>query len=200
MAPFIYLASQSPRRQELLKQLGVTVLPLIPDSSEDPESLEAIVAGETARHYVQRVTVLKAGAAVLRLRRHALPRAPILTADTTVAIGRTILGKPATSRDAVQMLGMLSGRQHRVLTAVAVTNGHRLVWSLSESSVTMRTLTVREIRAYVASGEPFGKAGGYAIQGRAAAFVTRIAGSFSGIMGLPLCETAALLARFKVRY
>jgi len=189
----IYLASQSPRRQELLRQLGVEFELLLADASEDAESLEVVLRGETPRHYVQRVTALKAGAAVLRLRARGLPPAPILTADTTVALGRTILGKPVDPADACAMLQRLSGVTHRVLTAVAVTDGQRLDLALSESRVRFGALEDAMIERYVASGEPFGKAGAYAIQGRAAAFVEHISGSHSGIVGLPLCETAALL-------
>ncbi len=199
MRQWVYLASQSPRRQELLTQLGVHFEMLTPDASEDSEALEALVAGESARHYVVRVAALKAGAAVLRRAQRSLPAAPILAADTTVALGRKILGKPAHPKDAIRMLESLSGTRHRVLTAVAVTDGRKLIWTLSESTVTMRAIRAQEIRAYVAGKEPFGKAGAYAIQGRAAAFVTHITGSFTGIVGLPLCETQAVLARFGIK-
>ena len=198
MPPALYLASQSSRRQELLRQFGIAFELLIGDANEDSEALEAVQARESSRHYVQRVAVLKAGAATLRLKQRGLPHAPILAADTTVALGRRILGKPADARDATDMLAALSGRVHRVLTAVAVTDGKRLELALSESRVRFRSLDRSEIDAYIAHGEPFGKAGAYAIQGRGAAFVSHISGSHSGIVGLPMFETAALLARFGV--
>ena len=198
MPPSLYLASQSPRRQELLRQFGIAFELLVAGVGEDAEALEAVQPRESPRHYVQRVTALKAGAAVLRLRQRGLPGAPILAADTTVALGRRILGKPVDARDAADMLAALSARVHRVLTAVAITDGKRLELALSESRVRFRSLDRGEIDAYVAHGEPFGKAGAYAIQGRASAFVSHISGSHSGIVGLPMFETAALLARFGV--
>ena len=199
MPSFIYLASQSPRRQELLRQFGIAFELLLADEEENAEALEAVQPRESPRHYVLRVTALKAGAAILRMRRRALPFAPLLVADTTVALGRRILGKPLDAQHATQMLAMLSGRTHRVLTAVGVTDGRRLELALSESRVSFRGLTVDEIDAYVASGEPFGKAGAYAIQGRASAVAAHISGSHSGIVGLPMFETAALLRSFEVK-
>jgi septum formation protein len=142
---------------------------------------------------VQRVTALKLEAAVARHRRLGLPPAPVLCADTTVAFGRSILGKPGDAQDAQRMLALLSGRTHRVLTAVALQNGRRRHAALSVSRVRFAVIEKRRIAAYVASGEPDGKAGAYAIQGRAAAFVEHISGSHSGIMGLPMFETAQLL-------
>lgn len=198
MPDFIYLASQSPRRAELLTQLGVRFRLLVADPDEDVETLERVHRGETARHYVQRVTALKAGAALLRLKRRGGVPAPVLAADTTVALRGQILGKPESSAQARQMLHLLSDTTHRVLTAVAVTNGRRLVLALSESRVRMKPLSRREIECYVASGEPLGKAGSYAIQGRAAAFVSHFSGSYSGIVGLPLFETAEVLRTFRV--
>lgn len=193
IAPTIYLASQSPRRQELLAQIGVRFELLLAGADEDAEGLETLLTGEMPRHYVQRVTALKAGAAIVRRSSRHLPVAPILAADTTVALGRTILGKPANDDDARAMLRRLSGTVHRVLTAVAVTDGKRLDMRLSESRVRFGELSDAMIDAYIASGEPAGKAGAYALQGRAAAFVERIEGSHSGIVGLPLFETACLL-------
>lgn len=193
----IYLASQSPRRAQLLEQLGVSFKPLLPDPGEDAESLEAVLGRESAAAYVQRVTALKLDAAVARRKRLQLPPAPILCADTTVAIGRTILGKPADAAQAREMLARLSGQTHRVLTAVAVQSGHRRRQALSQSSVTFDRLSPAQIRDYVASGEAMGKAGAYAIQGRAAAFVAHMRGSYSGIMGLPLRETALILGRLQ---
>jgi septum formation protein len=189
----IYLASQSPRRRQLLDQIGVEHELLLPDADEDAEALEAVRPGELPADYVQRVTRAKLDAALARWKRRRLPPAPILCADTTVAVGRSILGKPADDEDAARMLSLLSGRTHRVLTAVAVRSGRREALSLSVSRVHVRELTKREIAAYVASGEPRGKAGAYAIQSAAAAWISRIEGSYSGIMGLPLYETARLL-------
>lgn len=192
---FIYLASQSPRRRQLLDQIGVAHQPLLPDADEDAESLEAVQPGESPDDYVQRVTLAKLKAAVQRLKRRGLPQAPILCADTTVALGRRILGKPVDDEDAARTLALLSGHTHRVLTAVAVRRGRRTLAALSVSKVHFRPLTAREIATYVASGEPHGKAGSYAIQSAAAAWIDRIDGSYSGIMGLPLYETAQLLGR-----
>jgi septum formation protein len=193
--PFVWLASQSPRRRELLAQVGVRIELLVPDADEDTESLEAHRVGESPTQYVVRVVRDKAGAARARLAARGLPAAPILVADTTVAIGGTLLGKPRDDDDARRMLRALAGRGHRVLTSVAVVRGAGLVQATSVSRVRFARLTAAQVDAYVASGEPQGKAGGYAIQGRAAAFVRRIEGSYSGIMGLPLFETMALLRR-----
>jgi len=192
-SPFIYLASQSPRRAQLLGQLGVRHELLLAPPDEDAEALEAVRGGESPSAYVQRVTGLKLDAAVARHARIGLPPAPILCADTTVALGRTILGKPEDARDAHRMLAMLSGHTHRVLTAVAVQNGRRRVAALSVSRVTFGVVSRKDIADYVASGEPLGKAGAYAVQGRASAFIEHMAGSYSGIMGLPMYETNALL-------
>jgi septum formation protein len=190
---FIYLASQSPRRRQLLEQLGVAHELLLPDAGEDTESIEAVIPGEAPARYVQRVTGLKLDAALERLKRRGLPPAPVLCSDTTVALGRTIYGKPADEADARRMLRELAGHTHRVLTAVAISHRGRRLEALSDSRVTFDAMTPRQIQAYVASGEPLGKAGAYAIQGRAAAHVTKINGSYSGIMGLPMHETAQLL-------
>ena len=194
-APFIWLASQSPRRAQLLQQIGVGFRLLPPDAGEDAEALEAEHAGELPAAYVQRVTRAKLQAAVARLARRGGPAAPILCADTTVALGRRILGKPADAAQARAMLGALSGRTHRVLTAVAVHDGRRTRAALNVSHVRLAAMPDTAIAAYVAGGEPFGKAGAYAIQGSIAAWIEHIAGSHSGIMGLPLFETAALLRR-----
>jgi septum formation protein len=189
----IYLASQSPRRAQLLEQLGVRFEKLLPDPDEDAEALEAVHGLEPPARYVQRVTGLKLDAALERLHRLGLPPAPVLCADTTVALGRQMLGKPADVKDARRMLRALSGRTHRVLTAVAVQHGRRRLQALSVSNVTFAHLSAGQIGAYVATGEPMGKAGAYAVQGRAAVHIERIAGSYSGIMGLPLRQTALLL-------
>jgi septum formation protein len=193
MANFIYLASQSPRRRQLLEQLGVRYELLLPDAGEDAEALEIVLKNEAPAAYVKRVTALKLDAAMERLKQRKLPAAPILCADTAVALGRTIYGKPADARDAMRMLRELAGCTHRVLTAVAVQQGRRRFEALSTSRVSFEAMTATQIRAYVATGEPLGKAGAYAIQGRVAMHITRINGSYSGIMGLPLRETAALL-------
>ncbi len=193
---FIYLASQSPRRAQLLGQLGVRHELLLAQPGEDAEVLEAVLPGESPTAYVQRVTALKLDAAVGRWAGLGLPPAPILCADTTVALGRTILGKPEDAADARRMLSMLAGRTHRVMTAIALQNGadagtRRAL--LNVSHVRFAPVDGGRIADYVATGEPMGKAGAYAIQGRAAAFVEHISGSHSGIMGLPLFETAQLL-------
>lgn len=193
MTDFVYLASQSPRRRQLLEQLGVRYELLLPGADEDAESLEDVLPGEPPARYVQRVTGLKLDAAVQRLKRRGLPAAPILCSDTTVALGRTIYGKPADARDAQRMLAALAGHTHRVLTAVAVQYGRKRLAALSDSRVTFAAMTPAQIRRYVASGEPMGKAGAYAVQGAAAAHIAKISGSYSGIMGLPMFETAQLL-------
>lgn len=193
---FIYLASQSPRRRQLLEQLGVHHELLLPDADEDTEALEAVLPKEAPAAYVKRVTQLKLDAALQRLKRRALPTAPVLCSDTTVALGRSIYGKPVDAADAVRMLGELSNRTHRVLTAVALGTQRKRQQVVCESRVTLAELSPRQMQAYVASQEPLGKAGGYAVQGRAAAFISHMSGSYSGIMGLPLFETAQLLRSF----
>lgn len=193
---FIYLASQSPRRRQLLDQLGIRHDLLLPDAGEDTESIEAVLPGEAPARYVNRVTGLKLDAALERLQRRGLAPAPVLCSDTTVALGRVIYGKPQDARDAARMLKELSGRTHRVLTAVGVQHGRKRVLALSDSRVTFVPMTPAQIRSYVAGGEPLGKAGAYAVQGRAAAFISHISGSYSGIMGLPMHETAQILRVF----
>ncbi|RZL87274.1 MAG: septum formation inhibitor Maf [Variovorax sp.] len=192
---FIYLASQSPRRAQLLGQLGVRHELLLATPEEDAEALEHVLPGESPTAYVQRVTALKLDAAVARGERLGLPQAPVLCADTTVAFGRTILGKPTDEGDAQRMLALLSGRTHRVLTAIALQDGRKRHAALSVSHVRFAKVARPRIAAYVESGEPLGKAGAYAIQGRAAAFIEHISGSHSGIMGLPMFETAELLRK-----
>jgi septum formation protein len=203
MTEFIYLASQSPRRRQLLEQWGVRCELLLPDAEEDVESLEAVLQGEAPTTYVQRVTALKLDASLARLKRRRLPSAPVLCADTTVALGRRILGKPADEAEAAGMLADLAGRHHRVLTAVAVgkpgARGDRTWAALSTSRVTFEPLSAAQIRRYVATGEPMGKAGAYGIQGRAGLWVSHISGSYSGIMGLPAHETAQVLHAAGVR-
>lgn len=196
VSDFIYLASQSPRRRQLLEQLGVRYELLLPDPHEDPETLEHVRPGEAPGAYVRRVTRLKLDAAFARLKRRGLPDAPVLCSDTTVALGRRIFGKPADARDAVRMLRELSGTTHRVLTAVAVQQGRKRREAVSDSRVTFARMTPAQIRRYVASGEPMGKAGAYAVQSAVAAHIPHISGSYSGIMGLPMHETAVLLRSF----
>jgi septum formation protein len=196
---FIYLASQSPRRRQLLQQIGVPHELLLAGPEEDAEALEAERAGELPLDYVARVTRAKLQAARQRHRRRGLPEAPILCSDTTVALGRRILGKPADADDARRTLSLLSGRTHRVITAVALAWGRREALAVNVSRVRFAAVGAAEIDAYVASGEPFGKAGAYAIQSAAAAWVAHIEGSYSAIMGLPLYETAELLKKAHVR-
>jgi septum formation protein len=198
----IYLASQSPRRQELLHQIGVRFSLLLPHTDEDSEALEIALPNEPARIYVQRVTNLKAQAAVQRCNKRHLPHLPILVADTTVSLNETILGKPSDVTHAQAILAQLSGSRHHVYTAIAIFDPRRgeIYQALSSSWVQFAKLSPSQIAYYVASGEPFGKAGAYGIQGRAAAFIERIEGSYSGIMGLPLFETAQLLRRCAVSF
>lgn len=178
----LYLASRSPRRHALLRQIGVAYTPVDVEVDESPR------AGETPAHYVLRVARAKALSAQAALGADAL----VLAADTTVMLDGAILGKPADAADAMRMLGRISGREHTVLSAVALA-GNACVTRLSESRVRLRASTHAERAAYVASGEPMDKAGAYAIQGRAAVFVAHLAGSYSGVMGLPIFETAELL-------
>lgn len=197
---FIYLASQSPRRRQLLEQMGVRCELLLPDATEDAEALEAERVGELPLAYVQRVTRAKLHAAQQRLAQRQLPPAPILCSDTTVALGRRIHGKPQDAADAAAILQQLSGRTHRVITAVAVASGDSEQLAVSTSRVTFAELNADTIERYIDSGEPFGKAGAYAIQGAAGAWVSRIDGSYTGIMGLPLFETAGLLRAVGMRW
>jgi len=200
--PFVYLASQSPRRQELLQRIGVRFELLLPRPDEDAEALEAVLPGEAPDAYVMRVCAAKAQAARARLTVAALPAAPILCADTTVTIDRQIFGKPRDAQDALAILQRLAGRAHDVLSAVAVVDaqGALLPIALSRSTVWFAVASEAAFARYIASGEPFGKAGAYGIQGRAAEFIERIDGSCSGIMGLPLFETAALLRAAAVHF
>ncbi|GAB4399991.1 MAG: Maf family protein [Rhodoferax sp.] len=198
-SPFewIYLASQSPRRRDLLNQIGVVHRVLAPQDSAQAEALEAVCGREHPSAYVQRVTLLKLNAALQALQQRGLAAAPVLCADTTVALGRRILGKPQDAAQARAMLEALSGRVHRVLTAVALgvptCRGWQTLSALSISSVRFSELSAAQIAEYVDTQEPMGKAGAYAIQGRAAVFVCEIRGSHSGIVGLPLFETSRLL-------
>jgi len=189
----IYLASRSPRRRELLAQFGVPFHLLMFRSGIGDEVNEDPRAAEPPREYVVRVAKEKALAAWTRVVQRRLPRAPVLAADTTVTVDGHIFGKPVDRADAERMLAALAGRRHEVLTAVALVYEERLETALSSSQVVFRELAPEEIRAYVATGECDDKAGAYAIQGRAAMFIAEIQGSPSGIVGLPLFETARLL-------
>jgi len=196
VSEFIYLASQSPRRSQLLDQLGVRHELLLPGADEDSEALEMVLPNEAPAAYVKRVTQLKLDAALMRLKRRGLPTAPVLCSDTTVAWGRAIYGKPADAADAARILNELSGKTHRVLTGVVLGTVRKRVHALCESRVTFADMSPRQIQTYIASGEPMGKAGAYGVQGRAAAFISHMSGSYSGIMGLPMFETAQLLRTF----
>ena len=201
MSSFIYLASQSPRRQELLKQIGVRFEMLLPTSDEDSESIEIPLPQEKARAYVERVTLAKSTVALSRWQKNDLTWAPILCADTTVSLPNhpdgEILGKPTDHADAVRILTMLSGKVHEVLTSVAViVNPNEKPIQLTQvSEVQFAGLSPEQITSYIASGEPFGKAGAYGIQGLGGSFIPTIRGSYSGIMGLPIYETQLLLDR-----
>ena len=186
----IYLASRSPRRKELLHQIGV-------DTEVLPSDIdESVVPGEAPEHYVLRLAHEKALACTHAITRRGLPVMPVLAADTTVCADGEILGKPDDDAHAAAMLRMMSGRWHSVHTGVAIALGDRIEVLLSSTQVEMKTLTEAEIAAYIASGEPRDKAGAYGIQGLAGAFISRIEGSYSGVMGLPIFETAQLLNTF----
>jgi septum formation protein len=194
----IYLASRSPRRRELLKQIGIPfeVLLLRDHPGRNVDVDESQQPGESPDDYVRRITRLKADAGWERVLQRRLRKFPVLAADTVVAVDDIILGKPPDPAHAVKMLQLLSGREHRVLTAVAVKLDDRVELIVSESHVRFAELGEADIEAYVASGESTDKAGAYAIQGRAQAFVTELRGSHSGVMGLPLHETTQLLKTF----
>lgn len=197
----VYLASRSPRRRELLKQIGVgfELLLLRQDARRGVDVDETPHAGEAAADYALRIARAKAETAALGVpQRGLLTQYPVLAADTTVVLDGAIIGKPRDAEEATGMLAALSGRGHEVITAVAIAMRDRIESALSRSTVEFRAITADEIRRYVAGGEPFDKAGAYAIQGRAAVFVRHISGSYSGIMGLPLAETAELLRKFDI--
>jgi septum formation protein len=188
-APTLCLASRSPRRRELLQQIGVSPLVTAPNIDE------AVLPGEPAADYVVRMARTKA----LSIYQHAVGL-PVLAADTVVVIDELILGKPASAAEGVAMLERLSGRAHEVLTAVALAANDGVAFRLSASEVRFRTLSRAECLAYWESGEPHDKAGGYAVQGRGAVFIEYLRGSYSGVMGLPLYETAELLRAAGVPY
>ncbi len=199
----LFLASRSPRRRELLRQIGVghellLLREAVPRGVDVDESARR---DEPARDYALRVATAKArkGLEVMSRRATGLIK-PVLAADTTIALDDAIIGKPQHAVDAERILKSLSGRSHSVITAVAMAYGERLETRVSVSTVCLRELDVAQIRRYIASGESLDKAGAYAVQGRAAAFIARIDGSYSGIMGLPLFETAELLALFGIEY
>lgn len=204
MFSYIYLASQSPRRQELLKQIGVQFEMLIAGSDEDTETLETPLPNEKALDYVQRVTFTKSAIALARWQKSGKPWAPILCADTTVSLPNTldgeILGKPSDVADAARILEMLSGKVHQVLTAVVlmIDPTTKPLCLVQVSEVEFSQLTGAQITNYINSGEPFGKAGAYGIQGLGSTFIPSIKGSYSGIMGLPIYEVNQLLDFAKV--
>lgn len=195
--PYVFLASRSPRRQELLRQLGVRFdeLRFREATGRPADVVEGALDAEPPHHYVERIARTKATVGWQQVQRRALPLRPVVAADTEVTLDGAIFGKPADATDASRMLARLSGRTHHVLTAVALRWQDELLVEISHSQVTFRTLSPVEIETYVATGEPSDKAGAYAIQGRAACFISSIEGSYSGVMGLPLYETAELLAR-----
>lgn len=195
----IYLASASPRRRELLKQIGVhfeVLLLRMHPSRNDVD--ETPLAGEDPRDYVLRLARAKAEVGGMAFKARRLPAHPVLAADTTVTLDGEIIGKPRDRAEAEAILARLAGKRHEVLTAVAVAFDGEVEVSLSASTVEFAPLDAHAIKRYVASGESHDKAGAYAIQGRAAAFVTRLEGSYSGVMGLPLCETVQLLQKFGI--
>ncbi len=204
MFSYIYLASQSPRRQELLKQIGVQFEMLVAGPGEDTETLEVPLPNEKARDYVERVTFAKSAIALARWQSSGKPWAPILCADTTVSLpgnpAGEILGKPNDAADAERILKMLSGYVHEVLTAVVLMIDPltKPLCLVQVSEVEFAHLTQGQIDSYIESGEPFGKAGAYGIQGSGGAFIPSIKGSYSGIMGLPIFEVNQLLNFAKV--
>lgn len=183
-----YLASQSPRRRQLLESAGLQFAILAPDVDE------RVLDHETPEEVVQRLALDKAAAGAAMLHREARPARPVVAADTVVVIDDQVLGKPADAGQAYAMLGLLSGRTHRVLTAVALQDGEERVHRLSDTRVTMKSLARWEMERYWATGEPADKAGAYAVQGIGSGFVARLEGSYSGVVGLPLYETRELLA------
>jgi septum formation protein len=197
----IYLASRSPRRRELLSQIGVRFHLLLfrARPGEGPDVDEISMPGELPDLYVERMARAKAEAGWRRMLQRNLPFAPVLAADTTVALDRKIFEKPVDRRQAVEMLEQLSGHNHEVLTAVALKQDDWMESALSRSEVRFKTLSAQEINQYVGTGEGDDKAGAYAIQGRAARFVIELRGSYSGVMGLPLYETAELLEKLAQR-
>jgi septum formation protein len=198
----LYLASRSPRRRELLHQMGVEFTTIVFRDGEraDSETDETPRTGESPNAYVERVARAKSQHGLKVIRERKLPPRPVLSADTTLEFGGKIIGKPADMEQATTILRSLSGQTHRVLTGVAVTEDWRTEFIVSVSEVRFRKLDDEEIRRYVLTGEGLDKAGAYAIQGRAGMFVEHLSGSFTGVMGLPVCETGELLKRFGWRF
>jgi septum formation protein len=199
-APVLYLASKSPRRQALLSQLGIDfdTLLLREAAGRERDVVEQALDAEPPPHYVERMARTKAQIGWQRMQNRKLAERPVLGADTEVVLDGEVFGKPRNAENATRMIKRLSGRTHQVLTAIAIRHREGTDVEVSVSRVTLRRLAAAEIERYVASGEPFDKAGGYALQGRAAAFISRLEGSYSGVVGLPLCETAGVLARIGV--
>lgn len=196
-APLLYLASKSPRRQALLRQLGIEFETLLmrEAAGRDRDVVEETRDAEPAAHYVERMARTKAQVGWQRMENRKLAERPVLGADTEVVLDGEVFGKPRNANDAARMIRRLAGRSHQVLTAVALRHRNGTEVEVSVSRVTLRRLGASELERYVASGEPFDKAGGYALQWIAAAFISRLEGSYSGVVGLPLYETASLLAR-----
>lgn len=197
----LYLASRSPRRRELLHQIGIDFDTLVfrDGARADFEVDETPLSGEAADVYVERVTRAKAELGLRIVHERKLPARPILSADTTLELGGDIIGKPVDMADAAAILRRLSGQTHRVLTGVAINHFGRTEFVLSRSEVRFRPIDEDEIRHYVMSGEPMDKAGAYGIQGRAGLFIEHLSGSYTGVMGLPVCETGELLKRLGFR-
>lgn len=196
----IYLASRSPRRRELLKQIGVTfeLLLVRGDPARGADVNEATLPEESPRDYVKRIAALKAETGWIQVARRRMREYPVLSADTVIALDNAIIGKPASREHAEEILKKLSGRSHQVLSAVSFCRDQTGETLLSVSEVQFRELQEPEIKRYVAGGEGLDKAGAYSIQGKAAAFISGISGSYSGVMGLPLFETAQLLRKFHI--
>ncbi len=199
VAPKFYLASRSPRRRELLKMIGVAfeVILLREQPARGPDVNETAFPGEKPDDYVRRIGKLKADVGWDRVVLRQLPRQPVLAADTAVCVDDQILGKPADRADAARMLRLLSGREHRVLTSVAIRYESRSKMSVNETVVRFARLSDADIQSYIDTGEPMDKAGAYAVQGRAGMFIPELRGSYSGVMGLPLYETAQLIETFR---
>lgn len=194
--PRIYLASKSPRRRDLLRQIGVNFDVLIfrsGERGEDADVDETPIPGEAVERYVERLALAKAQAGMRRVLWRKMLARPVLAADTTLELDGEIIGKPRDAADAHAILTRLSGRQHRVLTAVAMSDGERTRSRVSVSEVRFRTLSEHDIRRYIATGEPMDKAGAYGIQGRGALFVAHLDGDYFNVMGLPLCRLGQLL-------
>lgn len=194
----LYLASRSPRRRELLTQINVDfeVLLFRAGARADADVAEDVLPGEDAETYVQRVALAKAQGGVVRVEKRGLAPRPVLSADTTIDVDGEIIGKPDNDEHGMAILRRLSGRSHRVLTALAMSDGERVLTCLNVNHVRFTQLSDDDIRRYLLSGEHRDKAGAYGIQGRAALFIEEIQGSYTGIMGLPLFETGQLLRQF----